>query len=371
MVDERSGDGTRTHAQRLPAEITTLAAANHCALAEIDLFAVATGPGSFTGMRIGIATIQGFAYVHGRRVFAVSALEALAHAASAGLGEAAVIGAWMDAHRRDVFAALYRVTPAAPFSRPRLAAIDGPAVDSPDATLVRWRTLGVAPAVIVGDARGDVCRRYPARRDVDAHRPAAAARRNDRAAGEPRGRRRDRTRGGAPAVRAAPGRGDRPGRTIAARSRRDERQLRRGHGHLGDRTADARATSTTCCSIEESAFTNPWTRAMYLAELDNAGVSFCFLARDDQRRAIGFCSFWRVLDELHINNLAVLPDLRRRGIGSSLLAFVLQKGSDLGARRATLEVRRSNEAAQLLYQRFGFSVAGVREAYYRSPSRTR
>ncbi len=120
-------------------------------------------------------------------------------------------------------------------------------------------------------------------------------------------------------------------------------------------------------SIEESAFTNPWTRSMYLAELDNAGVSFCFLARDDQRRAIGFCSFWRVLDELHINNLAVLPDLRRCGIGSSLLAFVLQKGIDLGARRATLEVRRSNEAAQLLYQRFGFSVAGVREAYYSKP----
>src|SRR6478735_4265663 len=84
-------------------------------------------------------------------------------------------------------------------------------------------------------------------------------------------------------------------------------------------------------SIEESAFTNPWTRSMYLAELDNAGVSFCFLARDNQRRAIGFCSFWRVLDELHINNLAVLPDLRRCGIGSSLLAFVLQKGIDLGA----------------------------------------
>ena len=49
------------------------------ALADIDLFAVASGPGSFTGLRIGIATIQGLAFVHGRRVVAVSALEALAH----------------------------------------------------------------------------------------------------------------------------------------------------------------------------------------------------------------------------------------------------------------------------------------------------
>jgi ribosomal-protein-alanine N-acetyltransferase len=74
-----------------------------------------------------------------------------------------------------------------------------------------------------------------------------------------------------------------------------------------------------------------------------------------------------VLDELHINNLAVLPDLRRTGIGTRLLEFALKKGVELGARRATLEVRRSNEAARLLFERFGFSVAGVRVAYYSKP----
>lgn len=120
-------------------------------------------------------------------------------------------------------------------------------------------------------------------------------------------------------------------------------------------------------AIEEAAFTNPWTRAMYLAEMENTGVSYCFLARDAGRTAVGFCSFWRVLDELHINNLAVLPDLRRTGIGSMLLDFVLKQGVELGVRRATLEVRRSNDAARLLYARFGFTVAGVREAYYSKP----
>jgi len=84
-------------------------------------------------------------------------------------------------------------------------------------------------------------------------------------------------------------------------------------------------------ALEEAAFTNPWTRAMYLAELENKDVSYCFLARDARRHAVGFCSFWRVLDELHINNLAVLPELRRTGIGSTLLAFVLHKGVELGA----------------------------------------
>lgn len=120
-------------------------------------------------------------------------------------------------------------------------------------------------------------------------------------------------------------------------------------------------------AIEEASFTNPWTRVMYLAELENTGVSFCFTAKDATGRVVGFCSFWRVLDELHINNLAVLPEVRRTGAGTALLTYVLDYGAGLGARRATLEVRRSNEAARLLYERFGFTVAGVRHGYYTKP----
>jgi ribosomal-protein-alanine N-acetyltransferase len=74
-----------------------------------------------------------------------------------------------------------------------------------------------------------------------------------------------------------------------------------------------------------------------------------------------------VLDELHINNLAVLPSHRRVGVGSALLSRALAEGTALGARRATLEVRRSNEPARQLYERFGFSVAGVRHDYYSHP----
>jgi ribosomal-protein-alanine N-acetyltransferase len=119
--------------------------------------------------------------------------------------------------------------------------------------------------------------------------------------------------------------------------------------------------------IEEASFSNPWTREMYLAELENRGISFCFLARDEAGVVVGFCSFWRVLDELHINNLAVQPAVRRTGVGSALLTRVLREGDAMGARRATLEVRRSNNAARLLYEQFGFTIAGVRRAYYTNP----
>jgi ribosomal-protein-alanine N-acetyltransferase len=120
-------------------------------------------------------------------------------------------------------------------------------------------------------------------------------------------------------------------------------------------------------AVEEASFTSPWTREMYLAELNNTGVSYFYLARTEAGQVIGFCSFWRVLDELHINNLAVLPEHRRAGIGADLLLRVLADGAALGAMRATLEVRRSNEAAQKLYEKFGFTVAGVRRLYYSSP----
>ncbi len=119
--------------------------------------------------------------------------------------------------------------------------------------------------------------------------------------------------------------------------------------------------------IEQLSFVNPWTREMYLAELENRGVSYCYVARGSSQQVVGFCSFWRVLDELHINNLAVAPAHRGAGIGTALLREVLLEGSRLGARRATLEVRRSNDAARRLYERLGFTVAGVRRAYYTNP----
>jgi ribosomal-protein-alanine N-acetyltransferase len=119
--------------------------------------------------------------------------------------------------------------------------------------------------------------------------------------------------------------------------------------------------------IESISFTNPWTREMYLSELEHRNVAFFYIARDAVGEAVGFCSFWIVLDELHINNLAVLPEHRRSGVGSALLSRVLADGAARGAHRATLEVRASNTAALQLYERFGFRTTAVRRGYYTKP----
>lgn len=119
--------------------------------------------------------------------------------------------------------------------------------------------------------------------------------------------------------------------------------------------------------IEAVTFSRPWTREMYLSELEHRDVSRVYLARDAVGEAIGFCSCWQILDEVHINNLAVIPERRRSGVASALLSRVLADGAGRGAHRATLEVRRSNHAALGLYERFGFLVTGVRKGYYTSP----
>jgi tRNA threonylcarbamoyladenosine biosynthesis protein TsaB len=152
VLEERIGDASRTQAERLPGELLALLAGHGWTLADVDLFAVASGPGSFTGLRIGIATIQGAAFVHRRPIVPVSALDALAHAGSAGAQRGDLVGAWIDAHRHDVFSALYQVSGAAPFASDRLAAVEGPRVGSPADTLARWRPLAAgALMAIVGD----------------------------------------------------------------------------------------------------------------------------------------------------------------------------------------------------------------------------
>ena len=121
-------------------------------------------------------------------------------------------------------------------------------------------------------------------------------------------------------------------------------------------------------AIEAASFNNPWTRDMYERELQNPDVSFLYVLRMPGEGIVAFCSFWLVLDELHINNLAVRGDVRARGLGTALLEHVLQAGASRGAGRATLEVRRSNAAARRLYESLGFEVAATRPNYYVSPA---
>ena len=119
--------------------------------------------------------------------------------------------------------------------------------------------------------------------------------------------------------------------------------------------------------VGAESFTNPWTREMYIAEMGNQSVCHVWVIRTHESSVAGFCAFWLVCDEVHINNLAIRPSHRGRGLGTALVQAVLAHATAVGALRATLEVRESNTGARRLYERLGFHVRGRRPGYYIGP----
>lgn len=120
-------------------------------------------------------------------------------------------------------------------------------------------------------------------------------------------------------------------------------------------------------ALEATSFTNPWSRELLARELDESAVSRLYVLRTPEQPVAAFCLCWLIVDELHINTIAVDPAQRRRGLASELMRHAIADAVREGARRATLEVRRSNAAAIALYEHLGFRTCAVRPAYYTQP----
>jgi [ribosomal protein S18]-alanine N-acetyltransferase len=120
-------------------------------------------------------------------------------------------------------------------------------------------------------------------------------------------------------------------------------------------------------AIDRLSFPEPWTRAMYEEERRHPERAFLALWRTPEGIVAGYISFWLVVDEVHINNVAVRPDARTRGIGRALVEFAMREGGARGATQALLDVRAANHTARRLYERLGFRQVAVRPGYYGHP----
>jgi ribosomal-protein-alanine N-acetyltransferase len=122
--------------------------------------------------------------------------------------------------------------------------------------------------------------------------------------------------------------------------------------------------------IEETSGLNRWGYDAYRRELFTNPNSIMLVARNliPGPAVIGFFAGWIVEDELHVNNVASHRDSRRIGVGRSLMESAIDEARLRGGAQVVLEVRASNEAAQILYRELGFSLIGRRRDYYRLPT---
>ena len=125
--------------------------------------------------------------------------------------------------------------------------------------------------------------------------------------------------------------------------------------------------------IEEQSGLSRWGWAAYYAELQGANRDLMLIARLSRLSAIeasviaGYIVARETAGELHINNVAVRAEFRRRGIGAALLNQVLEEARRRNAKAAFLEVRSANDAAQALYEKSGFKAIARRTNYYSEP----
>jgi ribosomal-protein-alanine N-acetyltransferase len=117
-------------------------------------------------------------------------------------------------------------------------------------------------------------------------------------------------------------------------------------------------------AIEKASFEQPWSLTSFKRELSLPFSRIAVAVSGSQSQIKGYLCRWMVVDELHVLNIAVHPDFRRRGVAAGLLEDSLDEAKAKNIEVATLEVRRSNLAARGLYRKFGFEERRLRRNYY-------
>ncbi len=349
-----SGETAPTHGARLPQELFDFLAAHGVALGDLGRLAVVSGPGSFTGLRIGLATIQGIAMTSGVPVIPVPTLDAMARAwRLAHPDRSCRLVTCLDGARHDLFFAAFDYTASAPAERAIEAAVATPG----EAAAAVLALGGGLPLVAVGDGAiryREVLRdAWPSATFDDSPLNLAlgaalvAVERKDDAVGPH-------------ALKPLYVR--RPDAVLAR-----ERAMAAAVPAISFAPAAGPEDLAAIADLQRRSFANAWGADALQWEIDHSPVARMYAARSETGALVAYCTCWMVFDELHINSVAVEEALRRKGVARRLLDYVLRLSAASGARSATLEVRESNEGGRRLYESLGFKVEGVRRGYYQDP----
>lgn len=116
-------------------------------------------------------------------------------------------------------------------------------------------------------------------------------------------------------------------------------------------------------SIEARVYPRPWSASLFLSELSQRTTRTYVVARYEGE-VVGYAGMMFTGREAHVTNIAVDPDFHSRKIGTRLLLHLVTEAVARGAEVLSLEVRVTNDVAQRMYEKFGFSAVSVRKGYY-------
>ncbi len=365
-----AAEGPEPYASQLFRDVERLLGNRRLTVAQMDLFAVAAGPGSFTGLRVGLTAVKAWGELFHRAIVPVSALEAVAAQRADGEGRPQTFGAAVvDAHRGQFFAGLYRR------NRGELQSIGPEVVLTLEELFADFqsRTAGERFSIVTTSSESeDKLRQYLEREGSDACRwqievvsPVLAPH-----------------AGRLALARYESGKYVDALHLEARYVRRSDAEILWKGARAGEvaRVEDDEGSSATSLLIRplRAQERTPWhCKRDKVLPGSNAvpqpgrpagnGTERAWVAERNRAQS-GYVVSRTIAGECEILDLGVAPEARRQGVGGLLLDAALESARADGARTAHLEVRESNAAALGLYRRRGFKQIGRRRGYYAQPA---
>ena len=341
IVGEFTLNDKKTHSQTLLPMLEFLREMLGERLGEPDALAVCSGPGSFTGLRIGLATAKGIAFALQKPLIPVPTLDALAYQL---FGSDALIVPMLDARRAQVYTGLYRFRDEFEILAPARALSIRSLMEELNERGERVLFLGDGVPVYGPELEKGL--RVPFRfvpSPMNRQRAGALASLGARCFLEKK------------AVAPEDFTLDYLRKSQAEREREALEAIRPAL------LSDAKEMA----ALEAAVFSDAYSLGLIERSLSSPHEHSLIFERD--RQLEGYITWLETGEEAELLRIAVHPEKRRQSVGKQLLGAMLSRRYGLGAASVSLEVRASNRAARSLYASFGFREIGRRKDYYENP----
>lgn len=344
LIAEYTIQYKKTHSQTLLPMLDEVRKMVELDLSTVDAIAVAAGPGSFTGLRIGSATAKGLAFAMEKPIIPVPTLEGLAYQM---YGTKDLVCPIMDARRSQVYTGIYE------FVSMDLRVIKEQCAVSFDEIAEALNRLG-RPVVFVGD--GIPVFQDRMREVLQVPYSLAPAHRNRQSAA---------CIAALGSVYYAQGRAVSGAEHVPEYLRLSQAERERAQNAVTYRRMMPEDVPFIS-RLEEQTFSMPWSADSFLEMISKEDARYYVAERDGQ--LLGGCGVLMIAGEGNITNVVIAPEARNQGIGTAMLQHLMQEGEREGLTAYTLEVRVSNAAAIHVYEKLGFVSAGIRPNFYEKPT---